>query len=109
MTTVWHGPAAWESPEPRRYGPVARVAVMSDVHANVAALTAVLADIEAAGADLIVSCGDLTWGSHPDETIALMRGTMSLVWKVRPITTIDATMSSWWSRPAMPSRGTKPT
>jgi len=48
------------------------VAAVSDVHANVAALTAVLADIEAAGADLIVSCGDLTWGSHPDETIALM-------------------------------------
>jgi predicted phosphodiesterase len=74
MTTVWYGPAAWEGPAPRRYGPVARVAVMSDVHANVAALTAVLADIEAADADLIVSCGDLTWGSHPDETIAAMRG-----------------------------------
>jgi len=74
MTTVWYGPARWESPAPRRYGPVARVAVVSDVHANVAALTAVLADIAAAGADLIVSCGDLTWGSHPDQTIALMRG-----------------------------------
>jgi hypothetical protein len=45
--------------------------VLSDVHANVAALTAVLADIEALGADLVVSCGDLTWGSQPDETIAL--------------------------------------
>jgi putative phosphoesterase len=73
MTAVWHGPAPWEGPAPRRYGPVDRVAVVSDVHANVAALTAVLADIEAADVDLIVSCGDLTWGSHPDETIALMR------------------------------------
>jgi putative phosphoesterase len=73
MTAVWYGPAAWEDPAPARYGPVSRVAVVSDVHTNVAALTAVLADIEAADADLVVSCGDLTWGSHPDETIALMR------------------------------------
>jgi predicted phosphodiesterase len=73
MTAVCYGPAAWENPQPPRYGPVGRVAVVSDVHTNVAALTAVLADIEAAGADLIISCGDLTWGSQPDETIALMR------------------------------------
>jgi len=74
VSAVWHGPAAWEGSAPGRYGPVGRVAAVSDVHANVAALTAVLAEIEAAGVDLIVSCGDLTWGSHPDETIALMRG-----------------------------------
>jgi putative phosphoesterase len=74
MTAVWHGPADWESPAPPRHGPVSRVAVVSDVHANVAALAAVLADIAAADVDLIVSCGDLTWGSHPDETVAAMRG-----------------------------------
>ena len=74
MSSAWHGPAAWEGPAPRRYGPAGRVAVVSDVHANVTALTAVLADIEAEDPDLVVSCGDLTWGSHPDETIALMRG-----------------------------------
>ncbi|HEV2260630.1 MAG TPA: metallophosphoesterase family protein [Streptosporangiaceae bacterium] len=74
MADVWHGPAEWEDAAPHRYGPVDRVAVVSDVHANVAALTAVLADIEAADVELIVSCGDLTWGSHPDETIAAMRG-----------------------------------
>ena len=73
MTAACYGPAAWEDPAPRRYGPVDRVAVVSDVHANVAALTAVLADIEAAEANLVVSCGDLTWGSQPDETIAMMR------------------------------------
>lgn len=73
MTSVWYGPAGWEDPAPRRYGPVSRVAVISDVHTNVAALTAVLAEIEAADVDLVVSCGDLTWGSHPDETVALMR------------------------------------
>ena len=73
MSDVCYGPAGWEDQAPRRYGPVGRVAVVSDVHTNVAALTAVLADIEAAGPDLIVSCGDLTWGSQPDETVALMR------------------------------------
>jgi len=73
MAVIFHGPAAWEDSVASRYGPVGSVAVVSDVHANVAALTAVLADIEAAGADLVVSCGDLTWGSQPDETIALMR------------------------------------
>jgi putative phosphoesterase len=74
MAVIFHGPAAWEDSVASRYGPVGSVAVVSDVHANVAALTAVLADIEATGADLVVSCGDLTWGSQPDETVAVMRG-----------------------------------
>jgi putative phosphoesterase len=73
MSTVLHGPAGWEG-DAARYGPVRRVAVISDVHTNVAALTAVLAEIEAAEPDLIVSCGDLTWGSEPDQTIGIMRG-----------------------------------
>jgi predicted phosphodiesterase len=68
-----YGPAEWEGPEVSHFGPVRQVAVVSDVHANVAALTAVLAEVETAGVDLIVSCGDLTWGSQPDETISLMR------------------------------------
>lgn len=51
-----------------------RVAVISDVHANVPALTAVLAEIKAAGVDLVVSCGDLTWGAEPDRTVELMAG-----------------------------------
>jgi predicted phosphodiesterase len=68
-----HGPAEWEGPEVSHFGPVRQVAVVSDVHANVTALTAVLAEIETVGVDLIVSCGDLTWGSQPDETISLMR------------------------------------
>jgi predicted phosphodiesterase len=69
-----HGPAEWEGPQASLFGPVGRVAVVSDVHANVAALTAVLAEIETAGVDLVVSCGDLTWGSQPDQTISLMQG-----------------------------------
>jgi predicted phosphodiesterase len=51
-----------------------RIAVVSDVHANVPALTAVLARIESAGVDLVVSCGDLTWGAEPDRTVELMAG-----------------------------------
>ncbi|MER5387232.1 metallophosphoesterase family protein [Streptomyces sp. NPDC002688] len=62
-----HGPAHWEGP-PRRYGPVARVAVLSDVHANIPALDAVLAEPDVASADLVVLCGDLTWGPQPQET-----------------------------------------
>jgi predicted phosphodiesterase len=72
MAPVMHGPAEWEREVPR-YGSVGTVAVISDVHTNIAALTAVLAEIEREAPDLIVSCGDLTWGSQPDETIALMR------------------------------------
>ncbi|MBR7832119.1 metallophosphoesterase family protein [Actinospica durhamensis] len=51
-----------------------RIAVVSDVHGNVPALTAVLAQIESAEVDLVVSCGDLTWGAEPDRTVRLMAG-----------------------------------
>jgi predicted phosphodiesterase len=73
VSATLHGPAGWEGLGVARYGPVAKVAVVSDVHTNVAALTAVLAEIATEDVDLLVSCGDLTWGSEPDETIALMR------------------------------------
>lgn len=36
-----------------------RVAALSDVHGNIDALEAVLADIEREGADVVVSCGDV--------------------------------------------------
>jgi predicted phosphodiesterase len=78
-----HGPAGWEGQHVTRYGPVGQVAVISDVHANVPALTAVLAEIAAADVDLIVSCGDLTWGSQPDQTISIMRALKSRVLFVR--------------------------
>lgn len=50
-----------------------RVAALADVHGNAPALTAVLAEVEVAKPDLIVFCGDLTWGSLPGETLALVR------------------------------------
>jgi len=71
--TARYGPAPGEGPA-RRYGPVGRVAVLSDVHANVPALAAVLAEPDVAGADLVVFCGDLTWGAEPARTVELVAG-----------------------------------
>jgi putative phosphoesterase len=51
-----------------------KVAVIADVHGNAPALTAVLGEIEHEQPDLIVSCGDLTWGPLPEETYELARG-----------------------------------
>ena len=48
------------------------VVVLADVHGNATALEAVLAEVEREGADLVVSCGDLTWGPQPLETLALL-------------------------------------
>jgi predicted phosphodiesterase len=51
-----------------------RVAVVSDVHGNLAALEAVLADVDAEGVDEIWCLGDLTgYGARPAECVALMR------------------------------------
>jgi len=48
--------------------------VIADVHGNAPALAAVLDEIEREQPDLIVSCGDLTWGPLPEETHELARG-----------------------------------
>ena len=50
-----------------------RVAALADVHGNAPALEAVLAEVARERVDLIVFCGDLTWGPLPDETLALAR------------------------------------
>jgi predicted phosphodiesterase len=50
-----------------------RVAVISDVHGNATALEAVLAEVDAAEADVVVFGGDLTWGPLPAETLGLVR------------------------------------
>jgi predicted phosphodiesterase len=55
-----------------RHGPVDRVAVLSDVHANVPALEAVLVEVAGSGADLVVFNGDLTWGPEPDRTVEIV-------------------------------------
>jgi putative phosphoesterase len=50
-----------------------RVAALYDVHANLPALEAVLAELEHGGVDTIVFGGDLTWGPQPAETLTLIR------------------------------------
>ncbi|HXM55327.1 MAG TPA: metallophosphoesterase [Candidatus Dormibacteraeota bacterium] len=42
-----------------------RVAAISDIHGNLPALDAVLAEAQAAGVDLIVFCGDVAAGPSP--------------------------------------------
>src|SRR5262245_4013608 len=51
-----------------------RVAVIADVHGNATAFAAVLAEVEELEPELVVHCGDLTWGPQPQETLALVRG-----------------------------------
>src|SRR6266702_7305120 len=49
-----------------------RVAAISDIHGNLPALEAVLAEVTREGPDLIVVCGDVASGPMPAETIDLL-------------------------------------
>ncbi len=49
-----------------------RVAVLADVHGNLPALEAVLADVDAAGVDAVVLAGDMTVGPLQGETLELL-------------------------------------
>jgi len=63
-----HSPATLESDS----HPPRRVALLSDVHGNLPAFRAVLADIEAAGVDRIWCLGDVVgYGAQPDECVQL--------------------------------------
>ena len=46
-----------------------RVAVLADIHGNLPALDAVLAEIDAAGVDTVVLNGDMTTGPMPAQTL----------------------------------------
>jgi predicted phosphodiesterase len=51
-----------------------RIAVLSDVHSNLHALEAVLADVDAAGVDEVWCLGDVVgYGPRPNECVALLR------------------------------------
>jgi putative phosphoesterase len=50
-----------------------RIAVVSDIHANLTALDAVIADLKAVGPDLVVHGGDLCSGSAAAEVIDRIR------------------------------------
>jgi predicted phosphodiesterase len=50
-----------------------RVAALYDVHGNLTALEAVLGDVAEERVDAIVAGGDVLWGPHQGECIALLR------------------------------------
>jgi predicted phosphodiesterase len=50
-----------------------RIAALYDVHGNVHALEAVLADVEREGVDVVLFGGDLAWGPFPREAVELAR------------------------------------
>jgi predicted phosphodiesterase len=51
-----------------------RVAVISDIHANLAALEATLAEIDDGGPDELWCLGDLVgYGPHPNEVVERVR------------------------------------
>jgi putative phosphoesterase len=51
-----------------------KIAVISDIHGNLAALQAVLKDIETKGVDFIICAGDLVgYGPQPNEVISILR------------------------------------
>lgn len=68
MDLEWHGPRDDEG-APLVRGPARRVAVLADVHGNAAALHAVLVDVDREDVDLVVFCGDLSWGPDPSRVI----------------------------------------
>lgn len=49
-----------------------RIAVLADIHGNLPALQAVLADVDRIGVDLIVLNGDLADGPFPVQTLELL-------------------------------------
>ena len=51
-----------------------RVAVLCDIHGNLPALQAVLADVEKIGVDVVVFGGDVAAGPMPVETIEVLSG-----------------------------------
>lgn len=51
-----------------------RIAALYDIHGNLPALEAVLADVRAAGVDRIVVGGDVLPGPMPHEALSLLRG-----------------------------------
>ncbi|HUG61843.1 MAG TPA: metallophosphoesterase family protein [Methylomirabilota bacterium] len=51
-----------------------RVAAIYDIHGNLTALEAVLAEIDSLGIERIVVGGDLAWGPQPVETVSRLLG-----------------------------------
>ncbi|HEX4444822.1 MAG TPA: metallophosphoesterase family protein [Galbitalea sp.] len=64
-------------------GAFRRVAVLSDVHGNLPALEACLADVAAENVDAVLFLGDLTWGPQPREVMARAQEIAVPTWFVR--------------------------
>jgi predicted phosphodiesterase len=53
---------------------MSKIAILSDIHSNLPALTAVLREVEASGAERFVFLGDIVgYGASPAECVALVR------------------------------------
>jgi len=53
---------------------MSKIAILSDIHSNLPALTAVLREVEAGGAERLVFLGDIVgYGASPAECVALVR------------------------------------
>jgi hypothetical protein len=63
-----------------------RVAALYDIHGNLPALTAVLAEVDALGVDAIVVGGDVASGPMPVETLDALRVRGALYTTWRPAT-----------------------
>lgn len=65
---------------PDSNGAPARIAILSDVHGNLPAFGAVIADVREAGVDAVWCLGDLVgYGASPDECVALAQEECDLV------------------------------
>lgn len=57
-----------------------RIAVISDVHGNLPALEAVLAELDREGVELVVSGGDVAMGPMPTECVDALRALDRVLW-----------------------------
>jgi diadenosine tetraphosphatase ApaH/serine/threonine PP2A family protein phosphatase len=87
-----------------------RIALLSDVHGNLPAFEAVLADIESAGAEQLWCLGDLVgYGAQPDDFVALARErcTLSLAGNHDLVVTGEIPISDFSSSAAAAARWTQ--
>jgi putative phosphoesterase len=78
-----------------------RVAALYDIHANLPALEAVLAEVSEAGVDLVVIGGDVASGPLPEPTLARLRALGDRARFVRG--NADREVVSAWDAPGAPS------
>ena len=83
-----------------------RVAVLSDIHGNVGALRAVLADLDSLGVDRIVVAGDVVgFGPNPAEVVDLLAARSALMVRgnhEKDYVSVYGTAEmpdSWWTAP----------